>query len=348
MTSDTNQTMEMNPNGPVGIRRVIVGAAIPAVTLATAVVPYVLYRDELPDRVATHFDASGTPDGSMTSQGLLIFSGLLLVMPGVLMLIGSAVRSNRMSRPFPPFMAGLGGFLAMLGSAIVAQTVLSQRGLNDWTEASNPGVGIAAAVVAASVAGVVAALLAKALPYNVDSPAFAADPGGEVPIMDITPGERVVFTETISPGWMLWLTAGFLAAAVVLAIFAVWWTAFILLLTAVPLLLFSAMRVQADQHSLTVRSALLGVRFAKVKTADLEQASVIDVEPMKWGGWGYRGSLKLAGTAAVVMRRGPGVHLKLTGDRVFVVTLDNPRAAAAVLNAGRNFDTNLGIRAPGI
>ncbi|MEM9656674.1 MAG: hypothetical protein AAGA65_31660, partial [Actinomycetota bacterium] len=207
---------------------------------------------------------------------------------------------------------------------------------DDWTDASGPGLGLAAVVAGAVGAGAVGALTARHLPFDRESTTYRADPDAAVPTMTITPGERVVFTETISPTWMLWLAGTMLAGAAALAWFAVRPVAIIVALFALPLVLFATMRVQADHRGLTVRSAVPGIRFARVRAEEIEQATVIDVEPLKWGGWGYRGSLRLAGTAAVVLRRGPGVHLALTGDRIFVVTLDDPTAAAAVLNAHRS------------
>lgn len=333
MTSEQEMTQVVERRAP--LERALIGGVIPAACVAALVLPVVAFGDDLPDRVASHFDASGTPDGSMTPAQLLLWSGLLLVLPGVLMMVAAALRSRRMPRPWPPFIAGLGAFLAVLGAGIAAETVLTQRNIDDWTEASGPGWGFVVVIAASVACGVAAALLGKNLPYDRESTAFAADPAGDVPTMDLSGGERVVFVETISPGWMLWLTAAVLAVGIAFAVLTIWSVAVILAVSALPLLLFSAMRVQADQDGLTVRSALLGVRFARVRTEEIEQATVIEVEPMKWGGWGYRGSLKLAGTAAVVLRRGPGIHLNLTGDRVFVVTLDNPRSAAAVLNAHR-------------
>ena len=65
----------------------------------------------------------------------------------------------------------------------------------------------------------------------------------------------------------------------------------------------------------------------------ISEASVIDVKPSQWGGWGYRGSLKLMKRAAVVHRAGPGIRLDLNDGKVFVVTVDNPETPVALLNA---------------
>ena len=37
-----------------------------------------------------------------------------------------------------------------------------------------------------------------------------------------------------------------------------------------------------------------------------------DVSPMRWGGWGYRGSIKMFGRGAVIQRAGPGIQIDLT------------------------------------
>jgi len=65
----------------------------------------------------------------------------------------------------------------------------------------------------------------------------------------------------------------------------------------------------------------------------IESASVIDVRPMEWGGWGYRGMLTLMRQAAVVLRAGPGIRVDLADGRVFVVTVDDPETGVALLNA---------------
>ncbi|MEM7273220.1 MAG: DUF1648 domain-containing protein [Actinomycetota bacterium] len=323
-------------NGAGTGRRLAVGIGIPVVVLALLVVPLLLFGADLPDRVATHFDGAGTPDDSMTLTGLVVFTGLLLIGPGLIMVAIAAVASRRMSRMAAPFLVGMGAFLGILGAGIVAQTAISQRNLSSWTEADNPIVGVIVLIVVAAGAGAVGAVLARGLPHDPAATAFRADPAGEAPTLDVADGERVVFTETIAPRWLLWPVVGLLALTVVMAYFTPWWIVVLVGLSTVPAVLLCALRIQADRSGLVVRSALFGIRFAKVPAEDIEEATVIDVEPMKWGGWGYRGSLRLAGAAAVVMRRGPGVHLKLSGDRVFVVTLDDPRTAAAVLNANAN------------
>lgn len=133
--------------------------------------------------------------------------------------------------------------------------------------------------------------------------------------------------------WALRLAVVLLFVALVLGFVANWIIAIVAALSTLPVLLLVAFRVQVDQNGMVIRSALFGIPFVTLPIDEIERAAILDVEPMKWGGWGYRGSLKLAGTAALVLRRGPGVHLTLEGDRVFVFTIDGNETAAGLLNA---------------
>ncbi len=252
------------------------------------------------------------------------------------MIVGAALWSARMPRPVPAFLAGLGAFLAVLGAGIVVETILGQRGLNDWTQASTPITGVLLITAASVIVGAGAALLAKGLPFDTSADSFAPSVMGETPTMDLADAERAVFVETISASWMMMVSGVVVGLGAVTWVATEWWFGLIFLFSALPIGLLSAFRVHVDQSGLTVRSALFGIQFARVRIEEVKRATVLHVEPTQWGGWGYRGSLKMAGSAAVVVRRGPGIHLQLSGNRSFVVTLEDPRTPAAILNAQLN------------
>ncbi len=65
----------------------------------------------------------------------------------------------------------------------------------------------------------------------------------------------------------------------------------------------------------------------------IDRVDVVDVSPWRWGGIGYRGSLRLLGRAALVTRAGPGLRVTLTSGRRFSVTVDEPGAFADALRA---------------
>jgi hypothetical protein len=92
--------------------------------------------------------------------------------------------------------------------------------------------------------------------------------------------------------------------------------------------------VQVARDALRVRfSGPLRWPTVRIPLTDVTHAEVIEVVPWRRGGWGYRGSLRLFRRAAVVLRRGPGLQLRLTGGRSFVVTVDDAGAALAALTA---------------
>ena len=316
------------------IEKFIVGVLLPGLLMSGLVVPWIAFRGDLPDQIASNFDASGTPNASASPGEFLLFAGLSLVLPGVFMLVGVAWFSRRMPRPMPPLIAGTGALLGSLGAAIVVDTFVSQRGLASWTEAEL-GASFVLVVLAALVGGAVGALTARRLPYNRNSTAFAAPestPESD-PHLAVNASEKAVYTETMTATWALWLAFVLLVVALVLGFVANWIIAIVVALSTLPVLLLVAFRVQVDQNGMVIRSALFGIPFVTLPIDQIERAAILDVEPMKWGGWGYRGSLKLAGTAALVLRRGPGVHLTLNGGRVFVFTIDGNETAAGLLNA---------------
>lgn len=49
-------------------------------------------------------------------------------------------------------------------------------------------------------------------------------------------------------------------------------------------------------------------------------------------GWGYRGSRRTFGRAALVLRTGPAIRLDLTDNRTFAVTVDDAATGAGLLN----------------
>jgi hypothetical protein len=62
--------------------------------------------------------------------------------------------------------------------------------------------------------------------------------------------------------------------------------------------------------------------------------AAIDLSATQTGGWGYRGSLKLIRRASLVTRRGAALELNLSGQRRFVVTVDDPEAFRKSLQTG--------------
>jgi hypothetical protein len=121
--------------------------------------------------------------------------------------------------------------------------------------------------------------------------------------------------------------AGVVALALSLTILGV-----VLLMSSLLVLTFAHDRVRIDATYLHVRG-WLPLPSLRLPLEQVESVDVIDLEPMRWGGWGYRGSLRAFGKAAWVVRSGPGLVLHLTRGRTFAVTVDGADEAAAVIRS---------------
>ena len=105
-----------------------------------------------------------------------------------------------------------------------------------------------------------------------------------------------------------------------------------LVLAGAAVAMLATIRVTADPHGLTVAYGPFGWPRTAIPLDRIDRAQVIDVRPMRHGGWGYRGSLRMFRTAAVVLRAGPGIEVDLTDGRRFVVTVDDAEAGAGTIN----------------
>lgn len=305
------------------------GLGLPVILVVLALGPYLWWASDLPDPLASHFNGSLNADGSASVTAFGITMGAL-VAAGVSSCVAGARRSA-MAVGVRPMLGFLGGFVATLGATILSWTAWSQRDLARWEDASMSVWTLIWVFGASCAVGALAARLAAALA----DPETAPDPGsGSAPIMELHAGETAVWARHQTAPWLLWLAAGFvLAFVVLLAVTAQLWSAALMVVTAAMMLALASVRVRVDASGLDVKYGLLPYPRTRIGAHDIASAQVIDVRPMQWGGWGYRGSLKLMKQAAVVHRAGPGIRVDLHDGKVFVVTVDDPHDGVALLNA---------------
>ncbi len=104
--------------------------------------------------------------------------------------------------------------------------------------------------------------------------------------------------------------------------------------TAIALAHFRRIEVTVDEtHLRTAFGAPGWIRVSIPLTEITELEYLPDLRPARYGGYGYRGSLRLLKRAAVILRRGPGVIFALTGNRRFVVTVDDAESLARTVQA---------------
>lgn len=114
--------------------RVVLGVVIPVAVLAAGFGPWLAYRSELPDQVASHWSGfSGPPDGSMTPRQFLVVAGIMAVV-GVALCVGAAFY-RKLPHKAAMVLSLFGGFVGALGAVILATTAVTQRGLERWQDA---------------------------------------------------------------------------------------------------------------------------------------------------------------------------------------------------------------------
>jgi hypothetical protein len=159
------------------------------------------------------------------------------------------------------------------------------------------------------------------------------------------PPVEVVFTPTETGSWISTTTVpqfaivgvAMLAGAVALLVFASrgrstggdLWSAVVLLVLAVPMLAFARLRISVDWRGLKVVTWILGIALKTIPLAAVESVHTEALEPVHWGGWGYR---VMAGRSAIILRTGPGIVVDLTNGKQFALSLTAPAIPAAVLS----------------
>ncbi|MDA8435153.1 MAG: hypothetical protein M0Z98_04135 [Actinomycetales bacterium] len=118
------------------------------------------------------------------------------------------------------------------------------------------------------------------------------------------------------------------------AAWAGWTVVLVGLAVGVVARLTSSLEVRLGEGNFTVAFGPFGRPRRVVALADVVDASAILVEPLEWGGWGYRW-IPWANASAAVVRRGPGIVLALRDGSRFAVTVDDAvdgaRATSAAL-----------------
>ena len=124
---------------------------------------------------------------------------------------------------------------------------------------------------------------------------------------------------------------GMLAAGVVSLVTQTRAVAPVLLLAGLVVRMAARVRVTIDDSGLTADASRWSWPRVQIPLDDIDAVTSMHVNPWRWGGWGYRGSLRVLRRAAWVVRAGPGLRLDLRDGRRFVVTVDDAPTAAAAL-----------------
>jgi hypothetical protein len=91
---------------------------------------------------------------------------------------------------------------------------------------------------------------------------------------------------------------------------------------------FARLRISVDWRGLKIVTWILGIPLKTIRLTEIESVQTDALEPMQWGGWGYR---FMPGRSAIILRTGPGVVVTLTSGKQFALSLNSPETPAALL-----------------
>lgn len=303
------------------VRRAHLSATILVTALSglALVATIVLSAGALPDRMATHFDSSGSPNDDMaTIAALVLFLGVGFVVPAVLVWSCAASQWWRggSARAVAGFLAGFAVWL----NAIFAGLVLANRGATAPEEVS---LHLWVLLVALVLGIVVGTVVARAVPRGAVR--TAPEPVGAVAL---APGERASWFGRVETGRpaMLVMVAGVLVMVVAALVSGLWWLWPITALVALLVVAITSFVVTVDASGVTWRSTL-GLPRGHIPLEQIAGAGVTDVSPTDFGGFGLR---MTSGALGLVSRWGSALEV-VHGGRRFVATVDDAASGAGLL-----------------
>ncbi|MEY3697335.1 MAG: hypothetical protein RJA41_985 [Actinomycetota bacterium] len=106
----------------------------------------------------------------------------------------------------------------------------------------------------------------------------------------------------------------------------------VLVIAFVAVMTFTKLNVEVREDGFYIRYGYWIYPVQKIDWQNVASVRTLHVEPVQWGGWGYRWVPWKKATAAV-MRRGPGLRFDFANGKVFVITIDDAQTALAAIRS---------------
>ena len=279
--------------------------------------------DRLPARLAVHWGPGGLPDRYADLVGAVTTAALLTILTPLL-LIAVAFAVDRSARSV---LAGAAAGLAVFIAAVSFGSLLAQ--VDTTAPVPVPGLVIALGVLAGVAVGLGVGRLGRITPPALDGPAAPLPPGAET--LDVPSTVRLGWVGGANlPGVATTglLALGVLPLAWMAAVVSPWLWLVAVLVGALLVALTSA-RVIVDRDG--VRVSTLGLSWSRIPLERVASAEVGEVSALgDFGGWGWR--IGRDGRRGFVTRSGEALVVHRRGEPDVVVTVDDARGAAAVVN----------------
>ncbi|MFH8982134.1 DUF1648 domain-containing protein [Streptomyces varsoviensis] len=302
-------------------------AALPFLAGALVVAGvYASLRHRLPDPMATHFGSGGEPDG-FTSLAATIWVpviGMLLtgaVFAAINFFSGAPLRARRGITAIGYAVAGLLGYLFVAIFYVSAD-------VPDAADVRFPAWQIAVALGLAAAVAAIGWLVAGLLPAPAGPGPRDAAPQAER--LGLAAGERAAWTRSIGsmPAAVIGVAA--FCAGLVLVFTVGTGPAIAPLLLGLTAAMLGSLRVTVDRRGLSLAPRVLPLPRVRIPLSRIEEARVRDIRVFKNFGWGYRVH---PGVSGIVLRSGEAISLRLATGSEFLVSIDDARTAAGLLNS---------------
>ncbi|MFE0171623.1 DUF1648 domain-containing protein [Streptomyces sp. NPDC059002] len=306
-----------------------------ALAFLVELVAYVMLRDRLPDRIASHFGADGAADG-YAGRG-----SYLVVNAGLFVGLGAVAGYVALKSGYSRYRRGLAGVLAccwatagFLGWPMTA-SLFANRDVADGAAVRFPLWQLAVAVGVAVVAAGVGAALGQGLGRRAALPMVRPVPGaqgdGGVARLGLADAEVAGWVCRTGSWWLWGLGVALAVAGIVVAwLQRDWLTPLSLLVPGLLVAGFARPCVAVDRRGLTVSPGALPWPRVRLPLDRMERADSDSVNALAdYGGWGYR---IRPGGSGIILRSGEALVVRRANGKSFAVTVEDSGTAAALLN----------------
>ncbi len=288
---------------------VVIAASTAIVTLAVTVAPWVMARNQLPDPIAIHWGTTGVPNGSAPCW-VGLAAPLALWAAAWLPWLTLRRRARDAAWLLP---SGVG--LSVFVAAISWLTVDANRHAGTWTDAGHLSmtagiVALAAAFIAAAATMPVAHHLSPTTPKDASSQEWHQRTWSGALVLALAGSLLAVVLAGVASGMQLYVVG---------VLVVVGSAAAVLIRTT----------VSVDDAGFVVSFGPWGWPQRRVPLENIAHATTVDVQPARYGGWGYR---RRREQTAIVLRAGTGIEVVTHTGRNLVVTVDHADVGAARIN----------------
>ncbi|UIN31909.1 hypothetical protein [Microbacterium binotii] len=298
--------------------------ALPALAIAGTAL---LWREVLPERIATHWSDFGAADGDApTIVVFVIVLGVAAAAAITGTVLVTAARLTARTTQASMFWLGMPAALAAACWLVPAWLTLRAGSAED-------------AVLGVWIIPLLLCILYGFVPYALaPRPGATEEPASQT--MPLAPSEVGAWSRTLTANIFVYATIVVAAIAVVVilplaisgSLASAWLAPVILLVATVVLASFIRIRVSADWRGLRVVSLLLRIPLKRVPLDRIRRAEAAQLNPGEWGGWGYR---IMPGRSALVLRSGPGLVITSVDGTQFAISLADADDPARLLNTLR-------------